>query len=124
MEVSRFVLFTLLTLLILSQSQRRRRVRQKKKGLVRNRELEDENAGRKRIKRICRPKENTLAVNRELEDLKEMRTQMDHMREEIDDMKQNLISLGTTSLGPGDFPLGAKLTALQTTDMLKQIIAT
>ena len=108
MEVSRFVLFTLLTLLILSQSQRRRRVRQKKKGLVRNRELEDENASRKRIKRIsCLPKEMTLAVNRELEDLKEMRNQMDHMREEIDDMKQNLISLGTTSLGPGDFHLRA-----------------
>ena len=83
-------------------------MRQKKKGLVRNRELEDENGSRKRIKRIsCWPKENTLAVNRELEDLKEMRTQMDHMREEIDDMKQNFISLGTTSLGPGDLPLRA-----------------
>ena len=43
---------------------------------------------------------------------------MDHMREEIDDMKQNLISLGTTSLGPGDFPLGVE----QTADMLKRII--
>ena len=107
MEFSRLVLFIILTLLILSQSQRRKRVRKRKKGLVENRELADENASRNHRKRIsCRPKEKTLAVNRELKDFKEMRNQMDHMREEIDDMKQNWISLGTTSLGPGDFPLG------------------